>query len=440
MTVVVEFKEFGRPVTVLFGLAGSGTVDGWRCDEAELTVLDALDQLPWGARPADTPAAVRAAGELLRNKLAALPPLRKALVDAFAAGGNAPRPLYFRLGVEPTVEALPFEALWDDHIEKFACLEPTWPIARIPADSREPVGPYTMERAVRMVAVVAAEGVDPAGQVAALRTACASQPGLTVELTILTNSAAVITEVGAAGVPGLSAEAVPATTEGLVDKLFSLRPHLVHVFCHGTADGPRLLIGQLHDLGVLDVSAAHFGDVAQFSHLAPWLVTLNCCESAAPGEQTVSLASGLVRAGLPAVLGMRKPVDARVADAFCADLYEAVFARLAQIAPGGRTVATLDWASLLHQPRRRLCTALGAPGQVAGRQKEWTMPVLYVAAPTLRLRGRPTAALDDEAVIHELTTIGFFDGLQANGNMPAAEADALRKLALDNLYPGSPNP
>jgi hypothetical protein len=436
MTVVVEFKEFGRPVQVLFGLANSSSVDGWQCDQAELTVLEALDQLPWGTRPDGTPAAVRAAGQLLRAKLAAVPRLEKALVDAFAAGGNAPRPLYFRLGVEPTVEAIPFEVLWDAHNATFACLEPTWPIARIPADAREPVGPFTMERAVRVVAVVAAEGVDPASQIAALRRTCASRPGLPVELTILTNSSAAITAVTTAGVPGLSAEPVPATTEALVVRLKSLQPHLLHLYCHGTADGPRLLVGQLDDLGVLDLSAAHFSDLAQLGYFVPWLVTLSCCESAAPGEQTVSLASGLVRAGLPAVLGMRKPVDAKVADAFCADLYDAVFDRLAQIAPGGRTVTELDWASLLHQPRRRLCTVHGAPGVVADRQKEWTMPVLYLASPTLALRGRPTAALDDAAVKTELVAIGTADSLQANGNLPAMLADRMRDEALDHLYPG----
>lgn len=437
MTVVVEFKEFGQPVNVFFGLANSSAVDGWRCDPAELTVLGALDELPWGARPPGTPAAVRAAGELLREKLAAVPALKKALIDTFAAGGNAPRPLYFRLGVEPSVEAVPFEALWDAHNATFACLEPTWPIARIPADAREPVGPFTMERAVRVAAIVAAEGVDPAPQIAALRTTCASRPGLPVELTILTNSSAEIVAVNTAGVPGLSAEPVPATTEALVVRLKALQPHLLHLYCHGTADGPRLLVGQLDDLGVLDLSTAHFTDLAQLGHLAPWLVTLSCCESAAPGEQTVSLASGLVRAGLPAVLGMRKPVDARVADAFCADLYDAVFTRLAQIAPGGRTVATLDWASLLHEPRRRLCTVHGPPSQVADRQKEWTMPVLYVASPALRLRGRPTAALDDAAVTAELMTIGMADSLQANGNLPADRAALLRDTALDRLYPGA---
>jgi hypothetical protein len=222
--------------------------------------------------------------------------------------------------------------------------------------------------------------------------------------------------------------------------LKSLQPHLLHLYCHGTADGPRLLVGQLDDLGVLDLSAAHFGDLAQPAHLAPWLVTLSCCESAAPGEQTVSLASGLVRAGLPAVLGMRKAVDAAMADEFCAHLYTAVFDRLAQIAPGGRTVATLDWPSLLHEPRRRLCTVHGPPQQVADRQKEWTMPVLYVASPGLQLRGRPTAGLDDDAVTTELMTIGVADGLQANGNLPAGQAALLRDAALDRLYPRSPGP
>jgi hypothetical protein len=438
MSVVVDFKEFGTPVQVLFGLADSADLDAWQCDAADSDLMAAVDQLPWGLRPDGTPPAVRAAGTMLRGKLGAVAQLQAALANAFAKGAQASRPLYFRTGKDPSVEAVPFEALWDDHIEGFACLEQNWPIARIAAGVAPPDGPFTMERAIRVAAVVAAEGIDPVTQVDALLKGCTPPAGLTVELSVFTSTADAIARVTDAGVNGWRAELVPATSDDLILRLRDIQPHLLHVFCHGTADGPRLLVAQRDDLAVLELSADHFRDLAQPSYVAPWLVTLNCCEGAAPGEQTVSLASSLVRTGLPAVLGMRKAIDARMADAFCADLYQAVVTRLAAIAGGGRAVSALNWADVLHEPRRRLCAGFGAPDKVADRQKEWTMPVLYVASPELEMRGRPTAsaaALDDDAVKADVTTIAMADSLEANGNLPAATADALRNPALDRLYP-----
>jgi hypothetical protein len=238
--------------------------------------------------------------------------------------------------------------------------------------------------------------------------------------------------------PGWRAELVPATSDDLIVRLRELQPHLLHMFCHGTADGPRLLVAQRDDLAVLELSAENFGDLARPSLLAPWLITLNCCEGAAPGEQTVSLASGMVRNGLPAVLGMRKAIDARMADTFCTDLYQAALARLAVIVTGGRAPAPLNWSEVLFEPRRRLCAGFGAPGLVADRQKEWTMPVLYVASPDLHLRGRPTVApeqMDDQQIKNEMATIALADQLEANGNLPPQSAAAMRNPPLDRLYP-----
>ncbi len=438
MSLVVDFKEFGSPVQVVFGLANSASLGDWRADPGESEVFAAIDQVPWGPRPPDSPPAVREAGRTLRTRLARVPQLASALTDAFAAGALGTRPLYFRTGTEPSVEAVPFEALWDEHIAGFPALAATWPIGRIPADVMPPPGPFTMERAIRIAAVVAAEGIDPARQVQALLDGCTPPPGMTVELTVFTTTAAALEQVAAAGVPGWQARFVPATSEDLVRGLHDLQPHLLHVFCHGTADGPRLLIAQKDDLAVLELSAEHFGDLAKPSLLAPWLLTLNCCEGAAPGEQTVSLASGLVRNGLPAVIGMRKAIDARMADGFCADLYKGVLARLAVIAAGGRHAAPLTWAEVLFEPRRRLCAGFGAPTVVADRQKEWTMPVLYVASPDLELRGRPTAApdqLNDQEVKNDVATIAMADHLEASGNLPPHAAAALRTPALERLYP-----
>src|SRR5262249_11662500 len=116
---------------------------------------------------------------------------------------------------------------------------------------------------------------------------------------------------------------------------------------------------------------------------------------------------------------------------------QAALARLAAIASGGRAPAPLNWSEVLFEPRRQLCAGFGAPGQVAGRQKEWTMPVLYVASPDLQLRGRPTVApeqMDDPQIKNHMTTIAAADRLEANG-MPAQLAAALRDPSLDLLYP-----
>jgi hypothetical protein len=113
-----------------------------------------------------------------------------------------------------------------------------------------------------------------------------------------------------------------------------------------------------------------------------------------------------------------------------------VFARLAEIVPLGSVVSDLDWASVLAEPRRRLCAVHGAVGDVAGRQKEWTMPILYLATPTLKLRGRPTADLDDASVSEQLGTLSLADSLEKSGNLTPAKAAKLRALALALLYPG----
>lgn len=375
---------------------------------------------------------------MLRTKLAHLAQLQAALTNAFAAGALGTRPLYFRTGKESSVEAMPFEALRVNHIAGFACLDPAWPIGRIPADVPPPAGPFIMERSVRIGAVVAAEGIDPVRQVDALIKGCQAPAGLNVELTVFTTTTAAIDRVNLAGMPGWRAELVPATSDDLIVRLRELQPHLLHMFCHGTADGPRLLIAQRDDLAVLELSAENFGDLVRPSLLPPWLITLNCCEGAAPGEQTVSLASGIVRNGLPAVLGMRKTVDVGMADDFCANLYKAALARLAVIASGGRSPAPLNWSEVLFEPRRQLCAGFGPPSLVADRQKEWTMPVLDVASPDLQLRGMPTAApeqMDDQQIKNEVATIAMADQLEANGTLPLQQAAAMRNWSLDRLYP-----
>jgi hypothetical protein len=437
VTVEIEFKDvLEQPDLVFFGLAGSGTVGMWRCAPPEQAAIDELDRIPWGRQPDHMAETVRGVGMMLRRKLEVLEPILRALTETFAGADQigTPRSLYFRIS-SPIVEAVPFETLWDHSLGLFAGLDGRWTIARLPADAIVPAGPFTMPKVLHLVAVLAAEGEDAGAQLEALRAAVRAHPELPVEAVVLTSSREMKKALDAEAAPGWTAELIPATAELLMARLRDLRPQLLHLFCHGTAAGPRLLISQ-QELATLELTAARFTDLAQLGGLAPWLITLNCCEGAAAGEKVGSLAAAMVRAGLPAVLGMRTPVSKDLADEFCADLYREVFARLAEIAPAGPAVRELNWASVISEPRRLLCSRLGAVGDVAGRQREWTMPVLYQATHRLRLRGRPTADLAEPVVDEEVQTLILADRLERNSVDPAV-VDKLRRQALDRLYPGA---
>ncbi|WP_430784690.1 CHAT domain-containing protein [Actinoplanes sp. G11-F43] len=436
MNVEIEFTAvLDADGMITFGLAGSGVSRVWRCAADEQAVIDALDRVPWGPQPAGAAETVHAVGTLLRGKLATADPVRHALTEAFAgaAGIGGVRAVRFVIG-DPAVEAVPFETLWDEPLRMFPGLDPRWTIARSPAGAVEPPGPFTMTRAVRLVAILAAEGEDGGPQLEALRAAVAGHPGLPVEATVITSSFAMKAKLDEEAAPGWTAELVPASAAALIERLRMLRPQLLHIFCHGTAAGPRLLISQ-QELATLELTAGHLAELARPAGLAPWLTTLNCCESAAPGETLGSIAAAVVRSGLPAALGMRRPVSVDMAGEFCADLYHAVVDRLATVAGTGRTPAELDWARVLTGPRSALCTRIGAVRDVAGRQREWTLPVLYLAAGAMRIRGRPTGDLDDAAVDAQVAALSFVDGLERAGNLLPGMAGEMRRPSLDLLYP-----
>lgn len=115
--------------------------------------------------------------------------------------------------------------------------------------------------------------------------------------------------------------------------------HLLHFFCHGVANPfPRLEVGTALDWerkqpGSIPIEGRQLHDRAD-PEGNTWLVTLNCCESALQGEvrgsRSVPIASALVTAGFPAVVGMRERVEGDLAHAFCRLFYEGLLTELTQ--------------------------------------------------------------------------------------------------------------
>lgn len=428
----IEFKVYRD--TVYVSVDGSSQTLPWSVDKQQAAVFEAIDRLPWTTSIDGTPEVVREAGRAVRAKLDEVPGLQPRLQGGFATAPPAQHKVVLRVA-SPDVERVPFEVLFDETSASFAALEGHWSLTRLPADCDARPLVATIPPRLRLLAVVAARGIEPDAEIRALREAVGSIDGLDIDVRVLTNRRSGVDMAKAAG---WSAEFVRAdvAADAIVDQIVEFGPQLLHLFCHGTSEPPQIQIGLKDDLDEVEIGAEVLRDVMRGPPaLGPWLVTLNCCEGAAASTETTSLAGSLVRCGFPAVIGMRAPIDTTVASRFCSDLYRSVLGRLAELRTIGRAIEPLDWGSVLQQPRRRLVTFHGGVGTFAGRQKEWTMPVVYVGADRFLVRGQPTTELPDEDVGMLLMTLASFDAFEHGGaGMPSAEATAMRRPTLDRLY------
>ena len=116
----------------------------------------------------------------------------------------------------------------------------------------------------------------------------------------------------------------------------------------------------------------------------PWLVTLNCCASAAASSELLSLAHQVVSAGFPAAVAMIEPVDASDAHEFTRSFYRCLFADLLrasqQLQQRGAGVGAprrvpFEFTHAMHQARSAVCDLHGGD---APNARQWVLPVLYV--------------------------------------------------------------
>lgn len=429
---ILEFKLLGDQVLV--SMTGSADIHLWELDDDDRDALAAIDRLAWGGANAATPAAVCAAGKALRARLDEIPEVAQRLRGGFSAAPPSHHDLVLRL-VSPDIERVPFEVLFDEPTHTFAALDDRWSLVRLPADCDARPLVVTMPPRVRLLAIVAATGIDPVDELAALRDAIAAVDDLAVDVRVLTNRQSGIDFAAAAG---WEAEFVSGdfAADSIIGQVSDFGPQLLHLFCHGKSEPPQVQIGLKDDLAQVELAPDLLRELipGDFSALGPWLVTLNCCEGAGAGTDTSSLAASMARAGFAAVVGMRAPVDAGVAHRFCGDLYEVVLGALASLADIGAEPQSIDWGSLLQQPRRRLVTQHGGVAN-AGRQKEWTMPVLYLGCDRFLARGMPTAdgLTYDEAQL-PIMQLAQYDTMEHSGTITKAMAEQLRQDSLARLF------
>lgn len=179
-----------------------------------------------------------------------------------------------------------------------------------------------------------------------------------------------------------------ATPASLRDRLLAGRHQVLHFLGHGWFDLRNMgLLFFEHDDGGLFAVAGHVLGYLLSGLPELRLVVLNACDSARSREDGrdpySAVATALVRAGVPAVVGMRAPIRDRAAIAFAARLYE----RLSLRDPLEAAVT-----------EARLAISTERPETV-----DWAVPVLFLRSPSGSLeayapepaRGGATASATD---------------------------------------------
>ncbi len=347
--------------------------------------------------------AVRLAGVRLRESLSGQPAVRQAIQEAISQakqGAVVPIYLLIRDGTQ-AIEMLPWETLWDPQ-EQFLALDGRWPIGRMSGGQPGKQVERTFNPPIRLLAFLAATGIEARPEWDALYGAlCAAklpvdlrvylcEPDLENHIKSLPADPNVGVEVAYLPQPFDFAQLIANADES---------PHIIHFFCHGsTEDGPTLLLATLadweHGESSVKLGPDEFRRIPGWdSHL--WLVTLNCCESAAPDQQTSSFARALVaEMKVPAVVAMREAVKAEDANIFSGAFYAALLREIKPSLDTGARPVEIEWARALQAPRHSICQAYATSSQkklssAAACSKEWALPVIYVRAEEFKLRAIP---------------------------------------------------
>lgn len=349
-------------------------------------------QLPdWAA-----PDGVRERGLLVRKALCAHPGLVTIFDHLALTPAGQMQPLFLKLSAGDA-EQIPWETLCDGQGE-FLALDKRWPIGRVtdPLNGRSRP-PAVLCLPVRLLALISAYGVESqknewkalAGAVQEARNA-----GLDVKVRVLVADAATQKEVQksiAAGMTDLEFAGIDSTAARVVQDIVGWQPNVLHFFCHGHAGSlpadQSLELATVQDMlkpgqGSVRIRTRQLSDMLE-ALTNPWLVTLNCCSSAAASAELLSLASQVVGAGFPAAVAMIEPVDASDAYEFTRAFYRALFADLKtahaelKALAGGAAVARVpfEFARAMHEARTAICDLHGGD---APNQRQWVLPALYV--------------------------------------------------------------
>lgn len=367
---------------------------------------------PLRARPTDEPYAkltgghariVKDCGEALCKELSANERIAYSLA-VMAGQPHVATPVLVKLE-SPITENLPWEALYDQACD-FLALQPRWPIARLSSSSQLPTPTdRIVEPAIRILAVLAAVGVDARGEWDRLWSALAPF-GDRVRVHVILCQDDLADSIENLGDARVTTEML-SSSSSIRRRVFTFSPNIIHFFCHGTAEPePRLELALPVDYdggaaeGEVKLMSAQLGELVMTPSV--WVVTLNCCKGARGSASARSIAGNIAEIGVPTVVAMRENVDARDANIFTGLFYEHAMNRLGPILPNDQqaragaeiTVPEDVWLDAMHPPRDVLSKR---NGHLPADQHEWTLPVIYLRRGGLRLKSQPRSDATDLA-------------------------------------------
>ena len=261
--------------------------------------------------------------------------------------------LRLRTDDTPELSDVPWEYLYSTPLHRFLTISTATPLVHYLEQPRL-IPPLVVEEAVRILTMV-------------------SSPTDVAELDVEDEWARInesLSDLASSGLIDL--RRLPEATMGALQRELRQRPyHVFHFIGHGAFDAAG-------DEGVLmfeddrrrghKVSGEHLGTILH-DHESLRLVVLNSCEGARPSPQDpfAGTAQGLVRQGIPAVIGMQFEITDDAAITFSRDFYSA-------IADGFPVDAALAEA------RKAIFTS--------GNDVEWGTPVLHMRTPDGRIFDR----------------------------------------------------
>ncbi len=311
--------------------------------------------------------ALQQAGKRVREGLDSQPAIQQAIKHAIsqAKQANTPFPIYFLLREKTeAVEPLPWETLWDEH-ESFLALDQRWPIGRMSGGQIGTVTTRTFSPPIRILAFLCATGIQAQGEWDALYGALAAatlpvhlrvyicEPDLETHIKQRVVAPHISVDVAFMSAPFDFATLIPNADH---------TPHIIHFFCHGTTDdGPTLLMATKADWengeSSIAIGPEEFARIPGMER-PPWLITLNCCKSGTPHEDTRSFARQLATDHrIPAVVAMREAVAVEAANVFCAAFYAALLREIGPSFTNGAGAVAIEWAKILIDPRLAVARA-----------------------------------------------------------------------------------
>jgi hypothetical protein len=411
-------------------------------------VADAIVRMGQGVL---TPQIVGEAGNWLYTKLASHQPIQLALGMALNQQLDDDCLIYFEIRSDKADE-LPWETLREP-AGKFLALNRQWPIARIAAGP-DTTPTYHFDWPIRIMAVLSVTGEDARPEWDALWSAI-ENAGMHVRLHVMLSQGTLKSHIDSLGNPNVTCSYITNHFD-LAREAGKFQPNILHFFCHGaTEPDPHLLLATkadwLNGRSSVQIRPADLASEGTL-RLNNWLITLNCCQGAAPVAQAQNLARKLVTEGFPAVVGMREVVAITDAHIFCEGLYNLVLSELNQWANTPQEVE-ISWSRLLYEARGLLASEHNATqglslAAAATELKEWTLPVLYTKRQPFKIRGRSNnqSLTEDEKQKKQTTLNSLQQALDTLATIPGTPPEALNaishQIALlrSELYPAAAPP